>query len=73
MLFENQKKENDTVVFTLNKDDSQNKRSVHTTLECQKIPPLRKCSRARIADNFTPGSYKVLENTTQLCQEEYNA
>ena len=26
-----------------------------------------------IADNFTPGNYKVPENITQLRQEEYNA
>ena len=42
-------------------------------LECQKILLFCKCSRAEIADNFTPRSYKVPENITQLRQEEYNA
>ena len=73
MVFQNQKEKNDTVVFIPNKDDSKNKRSVDTILECQKILPFRKCSRAETADNFTPGSYKVPENITQLRQEEYNA
>ena len=73
MVFENQKEENETVVLTPNKDDSENKRSVDTILECQEIFPLRKCTRAEIADNFTPGSYKVPENITQLRQKEYNA
>ena len=38
-----------------------------------RILPFRKCSRAEIADNFKPISYKVLENIAQLRQEEYNA
>ena len=73
MMFENQKEENDTIVFTPNKDDSKNKRSVDTILGCQKILPLCKCGRAEIADKFTSGSAKVPENITHLRQEEYNA
>ena len=34
MVFQNQNEKNDTVVFTPNKDDSENKRSVDTILEC---------------------------------------
>ena len=40
MVFENQKEENDTVAFTSDKDDSDNKRSVDTILEYQKTLPL---------------------------------
>ena len=69
-MFQNQKEKNDTAVFTLNKHD---KRSVDTILECQKIFSFRKCSRTKIADNFTPGSYKVPENITKLQQKEFNA
>ena len=41
-VFQNQNEKNDTVVFTPNKDDSENKRSVDTILECQKILSFRK-------------------------------
>ena len=64
MVFKNQKERNNSVVCTPNKDDTENKQSVDKILECQKI--LQKCKGAGIADNLTPGIYKVPEKIRQL-------
>ena len=66
MVFKNQKERNNSVVCTPNKDDTENKQSVDKILECQKILPFQKCKGAGIADNLTPGSYKVPEKIRQL-------
>lgn len=51
---------------------SKNKLSVGAIVKCQKILSLRKCSRAEIADNFTPGSLQS-SRKFYTTQQEYNA
>ena len=62
-----------THLVPLSKTSKKTKRSVETVVECQKILPFRKFSRADIANDFIPGSYNVPENIRKIRLEEYNA